>query len=269
MARNSVAFEPQDWRADEGIRRCTLAARGLWLEMLCVMWEGPVPGELRERSGEPMTAQRLALLVGAPPGTVRRLLGELDREGVFSREGDVIYNRRQRREAERSQKRAAAGRKGAAATNRQRGRQTGRQTGRQVVATLPLDLPSCNSVDEDVCDTDSEAALIRTGEWWNRLKERGLVASAVRLDPISKAVRKGWEKCQREPELREVLERLPEVEQMIERAPFCRGGWFRLPVFLGGKNKHGEWIATKLLEGGYSEGGEQFDGLRQFVEEGQ
>ena len=40
MARNSVAFEPEDWRADEGIRRCTLAARGLWLEMLCVMWEG-------------------------------------------------------------------------------------------------------------------------------------------------------------------------------------------------------------------------------------
>ena len=47
-----------------------------------------------------------------------------------------------------------------------------------------------------------------------------------------------------------------------------RGGWFRLPVFLGGKNKPGEWIAVKLLEGGYTEGGERFDGLRQFVEEG-
>lgn len=264
MARNSVAFEPQDWRADEGIRRCSLAARGLWLEMLCVMWEGPVPGELRERGGETMTEARLALLVGAPPRKVRAALAELDTEGVFSRDGDVIYSRRLRREAQRSAKRAEAGRMGAAATNRQKGR----QKGRQLAATLPLPLPSCTSVDDDEGNQDQEAALKKTSEWWNGLKERGLVASGVRLDPISKAVRKGWDRCQREPELRDVLARLDEVEKMIELSRFCRGGWFRLPVFLGGKNKHGEWIAVKLLEGGYTEGGERFDGLRQFVQEG-
>jgi DNA-binding Lrp family transcriptional regulator len=236
--------------------------------MLCVMWEGPVPGELRERGGEPMTEARLALLVGAPPPKVRAALAELDKEGVFSRDGAVIYSRRLRREAQRSEKRAAAGRRGAATTNRQRGRQTGRQTGRQVVATLPLGLPSCNSVDNEESNTGQEAALMETCEWWNGLKERGLVASGVRLDPISKSVRKGWDRCQREPELRDLLEKLDEVESMIERSRFCRGGWFRLPVFLGGKNKHGEWIAVKLLEGGYTEGGERFDGLRQFVEEG-
>ena len=39
-------FYPSDWRADPALRMCSIAARGLWMEMLCVMHEATPRGSL-------------------------------------------------------------------------------------------------------------------------------------------------------------------------------------------------------------------------------
>ena len=35
----SFQFYPDDWISDPALRRVNLAARGLWLEILCEMWK--------------------------------------------------------------------------------------------------------------------------------------------------------------------------------------------------------------------------------------
>lgn len=106
-----------DYDADEGLRMCSLAAQGLWMRMLCLMARATPKGELRVGS-QPCTTADLSRVTGEHEETVAELLGELEKRGVFSRtRADVIYNRRLRKDAELSKKRAKAGAKGAYATN--------------------------------------------------------------------------------------------------------------------------------------------------------
>lgn len=84
-----------DWMADQGVRAVSLAARGLWMDMLAIMAEGEPVGHLTEPSGRRMSPASLAARVGADPETVTALLDELHEQKVFSRTmGGVIYSRR-------------------------------------------------------------------------------------------------------------------------------------------------------------------------------
>ena len=63
MKQPWLKFFPSDWWADPALRMCSLAARGLWIEMLCLMHEARPHGSLLV-SGRPVTAAQLANLVG-------------------------------------------------------------------------------------------------------------------------------------------------------------------------------------------------------------
>tara|TARA_R110000803_G_scaffold43701_7_gene93047 strand:+ start:4763 stop:5530 length:768 start_codon:yes stop_codon:yes gene_type:complete len=94
-----MKFYPSDWLSDAGVRGCPLAARGLWIDMLCLMWASPQRGYLLHPSGTAVLDQELAGMVGETPGNVRRGLESLDRIGVLSRTDEgVAYNRRMVRE---------------------------------------------------------------------------------------------------------------------------------------------------------------------------
>lgn len=102
-----IKFYPADWRSDPKLRMCSLAARGLWMEMLALMHEASPYGHLLISGRAPTDAQ-LAVLAGAPSDQIPDLLGELDAAGVFSRTREgAIYSRRMVRD----QKRAQEGRK--------------------------------------------------------------------------------------------------------------------------------------------------------------
>jgi hypothetical protein len=89
-----MKFYPRDWRADEKLRVCSLAARGLWMEMLALMHGSERYGHLLINGKAPTDAQ-LAVLAGAPSPQVVDLLGELEEAGVFSRSASgAIYSRR-------------------------------------------------------------------------------------------------------------------------------------------------------------------------------
>lgn len=92
-------FYWSDWLACKELRVCSLAARGLWMDMLCFMRQGRPIGHLTHENGTPITAEQLARLVGESPKTIRALLRELEDAGVPGKTDAGAYvNRRMIRE---------------------------------------------------------------------------------------------------------------------------------------------------------------------------
>lgn len=89
-----MKFYPADWRSDPMLRLCSIAARGLWIEMICLMHEADPYGHLLINKKAPSDTQ-IGALTGVDPSTVRTLISELEEAGVFSRNrAGVIYSRR-------------------------------------------------------------------------------------------------------------------------------------------------------------------------------
>lgn len=103
MSKNPwLKFYPLDWRGDPKLRMCSMASRGLWVELLALMHEATPYGHLLI-SGKSPTDTQIAVLAGAPLDQVTALLGELESQGVFSRTRDgVIYSRRMIRDEKKS-----------------------------------------------------------------------------------------------------------------------------------------------------------------------
>jgi hypothetical protein len=90
----SFQFYPGDWMKDPELRSVSLAARGLWIDMLSLMFECDRRGYL-QLNGKPVNADQLARMTGCSTGEVSHCLQELDDSGVFSRSDDgTIYSRR-------------------------------------------------------------------------------------------------------------------------------------------------------------------------------
>jgi hypothetical protein len=112
MSTPWLKFYPADWRADPALRMCSIAARGLWMEMLCVMHEANPRGVLLVNE-RPVTERQLAALAGVDLKTTTALLAELAEAGVFSRSDDgAIYSRRMRRDDEKAERDKANGKAG-------------------------------------------------------------------------------------------------------------------------------------------------------------
>jgi hypothetical protein len=97
-----LKFYPTDWRSDPRLRMCSMAARGLWIEMIALMHEAVPYGHLLVSGLSPTNAQ-LAVLAGAPSDQIPDLLGELESAGVFSRtSAGVVYSRKMTRMAKKA-----------------------------------------------------------------------------------------------------------------------------------------------------------------------
>jgi len=89
-----IKFFPRDWQGDAALQSCSIAARGLWIELMCIMAQGKPYGYLRLNGG-PLTLPLLSTLVRTPENDVENLLKELENTGVFSRDNEsCIYSRR-------------------------------------------------------------------------------------------------------------------------------------------------------------------------------
>lgn len=96
-----IRWFPADWLSEETLRGRTLAARGLWIDMLCIMHKSSRRGFLLNKVGAPIDPSQLAVMVGAGAKEVTRLLQELERAETFSRDKEgVIYCRRMVRQEE-------------------------------------------------------------------------------------------------------------------------------------------------------------------------
>lgn len=99
-----MKFYPRDWRGDQALRAVGIAARGLWMECLCIMHEAKPYGHLL-LNGEPVEADALARMTGASVDEVSALMAELRQAGVLSVTGKgVVFSRRMTKDHARAQK---------------------------------------------------------------------------------------------------------------------------------------------------------------------
>lgn len=114
MKRPAFQFYPADWRKDLALRKCSLAARGMWVEIMCLAHECDPYGTLRH-NGEPLQADDIAGLVGmCSPREAKSLIDELVRKGVAKLDADgVIYSKRMVHDEAVRNARAEGGKAGA------------------------------------------------------------------------------------------------------------------------------------------------------------
>ena len=98
-----IKWYPTDWRADPRLRMCSLAARGLWIELIGYMHEGEPYGFLTI-NGIPPSGEDIAALVGRPLSEVRKAMAELANRQVFSMSGDKMFSRRMVRDKAKADK---------------------------------------------------------------------------------------------------------------------------------------------------------------------
>ncbi|QDH17429.1 hypothetical protein [Swingsia samuiensis] len=111
-ARQWGKFWWQDWQRDPALRMCSIAARGLWMDMLCLMHDANPQGHLLVNGKQP-TIRQMAVIFGATSDEVSSAISELEEAGVFSKTDDgVIFSRRMVREKTASEEAYNNGKKG-------------------------------------------------------------------------------------------------------------------------------------------------------------
>lgn len=109
MSKPWMKFYPADWQADPALRSCGISARGVWVELLCLMQKSDPVGYLLV-NGKAPRAKALATLCGASERETQRALKELENAGVYSRTDDgVIFSRRMVRDEEKAARDKANG----------------------------------------------------------------------------------------------------------------------------------------------------------------
>lgn len=129
-------FYTGDWLKDPELRFCSIFARGLLIDLLCILFESKQQGYASRPDGSPRSDEEL---VDAVSGGTREsklaALAELEASGVLSRnENNVLFSRRMARLAELSQTRSKAGSKGGSKSQaklKQNSEQTEKQKGKQ------------------------------------------------------------------------------------------------------------------------------------------
>lgn len=100
-------FYPGDWMKDPNLRRCSPAARGVWIDLLCLMFECEERGVLIS-GGVPWSREDVSAAIGGPDGATLMLLDELLTKGVarIDQRGAIFSARMARDEQERQATRA-------------------------------------------------------------------------------------------------------------------------------------------------------------------
>lgn len=114
MKRPAFQFYPADWRKDMALQSCSVAARGLWIDCMCIAHECEPYGHLTV-NGNAMTAAQIGRHTGLSARECQALLDELEQAGVFERtDKGVIFSRRMVRDEALREQRAEIGRQNGA-----------------------------------------------------------------------------------------------------------------------------------------------------------
>lgn len=172
--RPAFQFYPADWRKDAELQSCSVTARGLWHEAMCIMHECEPYGELRV-NGKPMIVPQLARLVGMTVAECNRAWAELESAGVFSVAADgAFYSRRMVRDEAVRNSRAAGGAAGAAHGSKgaEHGAKGGRPRNATGVKKPPLYPPPSSSSSASTDTTSLRSVVEREAP--QRKSKRGL-----------------------------------------------------------------------------------------------
>jgi hypothetical protein len=147
MKRPAFQFYPADWRKDMGLQSCSVAARGLWMDMMCIAHECEPYGHLTV-NGKAMTPAQIGRHCGLTEKEAAKLVAELEDAGVFSRTADgVIYSRRMVADEDLRNRRAKGGEAGSEHGHKgaEHGKKGGRPPKARGVSEPPLEPPPSSS----------------------------------------------------------------------------------------------------------------------------
>lgn len=147
MKRPAFQFYPADWRKDAALQSCSVAAQGLWINILCIAHECEPYGHLTI-NGRPMTSAQIGRLVGLSSKECGSLLDELQSAGVLDRTSEgAIFSRRMVRDEDLRNRRASGGIEGAEHGKKgaEHGVKGGRPTKGRGVIEPPLEPPPSSS----------------------------------------------------------------------------------------------------------------------------
>lgn len=127
MPRRDQPYLPlyvMDFLTDEKLRECSAASVGVYIMLMCVMHKqeeyGTISLRPKDRQSEDILhdfAAKLGKHLPFERTVIADALQELISEGVLHMEDDKLVQKRMVRDADISEKRAAAGKKGSTATN--------------------------------------------------------------------------------------------------------------------------------------------------------
>lgn len=108
-----MKFYPGDWLGDQGVRFVSPAARGLWIDLICLMHRSPLMGRLLSPLGRPLNISQIARATATDESEASNLISELEDAKVFSRDADgTIVCRRMIKDENKRKACADAGKKG-------------------------------------------------------------------------------------------------------------------------------------------------------------
>ena len=120
MAKKKIQmmpFDTSDWLRCPELKVLSPDVRGLWMDMLCYMWESVERGVMVKPTGDIYTQDEIVRMLGKDASGSDTWLDQLIIGGVCGVRADgAIYSRRMVRSAEISQKRREAGLKGGSTT---------------------------------------------------------------------------------------------------------------------------------------------------------
>ena len=112
-----MPFDTSDWLRCPELKVLPPDIRGLWMDMLCYMWESVERGVMVKPTGDIYTQDEIVRMLGKDASGSDTWLDRLIIGGVCGVRADgAIYSRRMVRSAEISQKRREAGLKGGSTT---------------------------------------------------------------------------------------------------------------------------------------------------------
>ena len=139
-----MPFDTSDWLRCPELKVLSPDIRGLWMDMLCYMWESVERGVMVKPTGDIYTQDEIVKMLGVDASGSDTWLDQLIIGGVCGVRADgAIYSRRMVRMAEISQKRREAGLKGGSTTKSKvfYHKQPEPKEKEPVQAELPLDIP--------------------------------------------------------------------------------------------------------------------------------
>lgn len=159
-------FFTGDWMKDSELRFCSIFARGLLVDLLCILFEAKERGYASNPDGTPRTDEQIVdAITGGSREEKLAALAELEKSGVLSRDfRGVLYSRRLARLAEVSETRSKCGSKGGSKTQANL-KQTQQQTNKQNRGVSDSDSDSVTSNKKSKKErTDVHSSF---ADWWS------------------------------------------------------------------------------------------------------
>lgn len=200
-------FFTGDWMKDPELGFCSLFARGLLMDLLCLMFEAKERGYLSKPDGTPRSNEQIVDAVrGGSREEKLEALAELEASGVLSRDNrGVLFSRRMARLGEISQARSKAGSKGGSKT-KAKPKQNDKQTDQQNTGVSVSDSVSDSELNTHTHTRGSADLIVpdEIAQEWALFEDHFLNVTSRKMGaPQAQAIlmelgRRGWDKARRD-----------------------------------------------------------------------